>query len=135
MSFLIKTLKKGLEGRYNYEKELKNRWQEIPSRFRKMKAPVRVLIDNKTSENFSIIEINCKNSPGVLYIITKSFSELGMQVNTASISSFGNRIQDIFYVNDLFGQKITDHRKISEIKSLILRNLKEVDPSNEMDQN
>ena len=132
---LIKTLKKGLEGRYNYEKELKNRWQEIPSRFRKMKAPVRVLIDNKTSENFSIIEINCKNSPGVLHIITKSFSELGMQVNTASISSFGNRIQDIFYVNDLFGQKITDHRKISEIKSVILRNLKEIDPSNEMDQN
>ena len=129
---LIKNLKQGLEGRYNYKKELENRWQEIPSRFREMKAPVRVLVDNKTSKNFTVVEINCKNSPGVLHIITKSFSELGLQVNTASISTFGNRVKDNFYVNDLFGQKISDKNKISEIKLLILKNLKEIDPANEM---
>ena len=111
---------------------MENRWQEIPSRFREMKAPVRVLVDNKTSTNFTVVEINCKNSPGVLHIITKSFSELGLQVNTASISTFGNRVKDNFYVNDLFGQKISDKKKISEIKLLILKNLKEIDPANEM---
>ena len=54
-------LEKGLEGNYDYKKELENRQQEIPLRFRKMKAPVRVFIDNITSSNFSLIEVNCKN--------------------------------------------------------------------------
>ncbi len=129
---LISTLKSGLEGRYNYEKELKNRWQEIPTRFRKMKAPISVNFNNDTSSKYSVIEVNCKNSPGVLYIITKIFSELGMQVNTASISSYGNRAQDIFYISDLFGEKIKNDEKIREIKTLLLTNLKQIDPANEM---
>ena len=41
-----------------FKKELNNRWNEIPSRFRAMKAPARVIIDNETSSNYSIIEVN-----------------------------------------------------------------------------
>ena len=40
-----------------------------------MKAPARVIIDNETSSNYSIIEVNCKNAPGVLYMITKSTAD------------------------------------------------------------
>ena len=102
---ILLSLENGLQGNYDYQKELINRWQEIPSRFRKMKAPIRVSIDNITSTNFSLIEVNCKNSPGILYVITKTLAEQGVQINSASISTYGHRVMDIFYVKDLFGQK------------------------------
>ncbi len=127
----IKTLRYGLEGTYDFKKELNNRWNEIPARFRAMKAPARVIIDNETSSNYSIIEVNCKNAPGVLYMITKSMSDLGIQIKTALISTYGNRVVDIFYVNDIFGQKIIDEKKIIKIRNDLLNILTVTDPSNE----
>jgi len=127
----LKNLKSGLEGTYDFKKELNNRWNEIPSRFRAMKAPARVIIDNETSSNYSIIEVNCKNAPGVLYMITVSMADLGIQIKTASISTYGNRVVDIFYVKDIFGQKITDEKKILKIRNVLLNTLTKTDPSNE----
>ena len=93
-----------------------------------MKAPARVIIDNETSSNYSIIEVNCKNAPGVLYMITVSMADLGIQIKTASISTYGNRVVDIFYVNDIFGQKITDEKKILKIRNVLLNTLTKTDP-------
>ena len=97
-----------------------------------MKAPVRVFIDNITSLNFSLIEVNCKNSPGVLYIITKQLAELGIQINSASISTYGDRVVDIFYVKDIFGQKLIDENKIDQIKFELISILQQMDSANEM---
>ena len=130
-NFLL-ALEKGLEGNYDYKKELENRQQEIPIRFRKMKAPVRVFIDNNTSSEFSLIEVNCKNSPGVLYIITEKLAELGVQINSASISTYGDRVVDIFYVKDIFGEKLIDKNKIDKIKFELINILKDMDSANEM---
>ena len=129
---ILLSLENGLQGNYDYQKELINRWQEIPSRFRKMKAPIRVSIDNISSTNFSLIEVNCKNSPGILYVITKTLAEQGVQINSASISTYGNRVMDIFYVKDLFGQKIRDDNKLRKIKIELSKILKDTDPANEM---
>ena len=97
-----------------------------------MKAPIRVSIDNITSTNFSLIEVNCKNSPGILYVITKTLAEQGVQINSASISTYGNRVMDIFYVKDLFGQKIRDENKLRKIKVELSKILTDTDPANEM---
>ena len=38
----------------------------------------------------------------------------------ASISTYGTRVTDIFYVKDLFGQKIIDEIKMKHIKNNLL---------------
>ena len=68
---MIETITKGLEGNFNIEKALNIKWKEIPARFRAVKAPIRVIVDNKTSDQYTILDIKCKNAPGVLYKITK----------------------------------------------------------------
>ena len=77
-------------------------------------------IDNDTSDDFTILEVNCKNAPGVLFKITKSISKLNLQIYNASISTYGTRVTDIFYVKDLFGQKIIDEIKMKQIKNNLL---------------
>ncbi len=122
---LIKTISLGLEGNFNIEKALHKKWEEIPARFRAVKAPVRIKFDNKKSEKFTILDVKCKNAPGVLYKITKTLTSLGVQINTASVSTYGDRVVDIFYIKNAFGSKVYDERTIEKIKNSILKILEE----------
>jgi [protein-PII] uridylyltransferase len=129
---LLKTITRGLEGNFNIEKALNERWKEIPARFRAVKAPARVIIDNNMSDKYSILEIKCKNAPGVLYRITKVITSLGFQINTANVSTYGDRVVDIFYIKNAFGSKIDDDMTIEKIKTSIFKILEETDPANQM---
>ena len=128
---LIETITKGLEGNFNIEKALNIKWKEIPARFRAVKAPIRVIIDNKTSDQYTILDIKCKNAPGVLYKITKIITTLGLQINTANISTYGDRVVDIFYLKNAFGSKVDDNTTIEKVKNSILEELKEIDYVNQ----
>ena len=128
---LIETITKGLEGNFNIEKALNIKWKEIPARFRAVKAPIRVIIDNKTSDQYTILDIKCKNAPGVLYKITKIITSLGLQINTANVSTYGDRVVDIFYLKNAFGSKVDDNTTIEKVKNSILEELKDIDYVNQ----
>ena len=129
---LIKNISTGLEGGLNIEKELNIKWKETPARYRAIKAPVRVIFDNKTSNNYTILEVKCKNAPGVLYRITKVITNLGCQINTANVSTYGDRVVDIFYLKNAFGSKIDDNTTIEKVRNSIFNILEESDPANQM---
>ena len=123
---LVQTIALGLEGNFDIEKALNIKWEEIPARFRAVKAPIRIIVDNETSENFTILDIKCKNAPGVLYKITKTLTSLGVQINTANISTYGDRVVDIFYIKNAFGSKVDDKITADKIKMSILQILEEI---------
>lgn len=125
---LIEVIKKGLLGNFNIEKALNIKWQETPSRFRAVKTPVRIIFDNKSSDNYTILEVKCKNAPGVLYKITKTITSLGFQINTANISTYGDRVIDNFYIKNMFGSKVDDVLSKEKIKTAINNTLKNLDP-------
>ena len=127
---LTETITKGLEGNFNIEKALNIKWNEIPKRFRAVKAPTRVIVDNKTSDEYTILDIKCKNAPGVLYKITKVIMSLGLQINTANVSTYGDRVVDIFYLKNAFGLKVDDKITIEKVKNSILKELKDIDNEN-----
>ena len=123
---LVNTITLGLEGNYDIEKALNIKWEETPARFRAVKAPTRIKVDNKTSENFTILDIKCKNAPGVLYKITKILTSLGIQINSATVSTYGDRVVDIFYIKNAFGSKVDDEITIEKIKNSISKILKQI---------
>ena len=125
---LIEIIKKGLLGNFNIEKALNIKWQETPSRFRAVKTPVRIIFDNKSSDDYTILEVKCKNAPGVLYRITKTITSLGFQINTANISTYGNRVIDNFYIKNMFGSKVDDVLSKEKVKAAINNTLKDLEP-------
>ena len=125
---LVENIKKGLLGNYNVEKALNIKWKETPARFRAVKTPTRVIFDNTSSDNYTILEVKCKNAPGVLYKITKTISSLGFQINTANISTYGDRVIDNFYIKNMFGSKVDDDLSIKKVKVAINNTLKELEP-------
>jgi len=89
-------------------------------RAKAFRVPPRVLIDNQASVSHTVIEINGKDRPGVLYAMTKVLSRLNLQIGSARIMTYGERFVDVFYVKDLFGLKVDQERKLAAIRSDLL---------------
>jgi [protein-PII] uridylyltransferase len=80
-----------------------------------------VLIDNKASATQTVIEVNGRDRPGFLYDVTRSLTALGMQISAARISTYGERVADVFYVKDVFGMKVEHETKLKQIQETLLR--------------
>ena len=66
----------------------------------------QIVVDNDTSHDFTLIEVHGEDAIGVLYRITHVLFELGLAIHVAKISSKGNKVLDVFYVQTESGAKI-----------------------------
>jgi [protein-PII] uridylyltransferase len=60
---------------------------------------------------------------GVLYEITQALTDCGCDIHFARISTLGNRVVDVFYVQDEWGEKIVKPEKANHLKQLLLNRL------------
>jgi len=76
----------------------------------------RVLVDNKASASHTVIEVNGRDRPGLLFELTRALTGLNLQVSSAKISTFGEKVVDVFYVKDLFGHKVEHPVKLVDVQ-------------------
>jgi [protein-PII] uridylyltransferase len=122
---LTANIEQALSGRLRLDRELARRRDSAQSRTRVFKVPPRVLVDNKASANHTVIELNGRDRVGLLYDVTSAMTGLSLQIASAHISTYGERVVDVFYVKDVFGMKVEHERKIREIREALLSALKE----------
>lgn len=83
----------------------------------------KVVIDNKSSENFSVIEVYAADSPGQLYYITQAMADFGLNIHKAYIATELEQLIDVFYVLDSRGQKLVDEDFRQEVTQGILHSI------------
>jgi len=88
----------------------------FPSRMQVFTVMPRVLVDNKASASHTVIEVNGRDRPGLLYELTRELTRLNLQISSAKISTYGEKVVDVFYVKNLFGHKVEQSPKLSEIQ-------------------
>ena len=91
----------------------------IPSRTSVFTVPPRVLIDNNASRMHTVIEVNGRDRPGLLWELTRELTRLSLQVSSAKISTYGEKVVDVFYVKNLFGHKVEHPQKLAEIRTTL----------------
>jgi [protein-PII] uridylyltransferase len=125
---LTATIEKALSGRLRFGEELAQRRAGLANRTRVFKVPPRVLIDNKASVGHTVIEVNGRDRPGLLHDLTSAMTESGVQIASAHISTYGERVVDVFYIKDVFGLKIEHEAKLKQIRENLLVALEEKEP-------
>ncbi len=85
--------------------------------------PPEVIIDNKSSDFFTLIEVFADDRIGLLYLITRTLFELRLDIHVAKTGVKGDQIADVFYVRDLEGQKVEDEKQVHEIKNALIHHL------------
>lgn len=96
------------------------RMRALPSRTRVFKVPPRVIFDNKASVANTVIEVNGRDRPGFLHDVTSTLTAHGLQIVSAHISTYGERVVDVFYVKDVFGLKIEQPSKLQKLEQKLL---------------
>jgi [protein-PII] uridylyltransferase len=91
----------------------------FPSRMQAFTVAPRVLVDNQASALHTVIEVNGRDRPGLLFELTRELTRLNLQVSSAKISTYGEKVVDVFYVKNLFGHKVEHPTKLAEIRSTL----------------
>ena len=109
-----------LSGRIDVGAVLLQRPSRLPERAHVFSVQPRVLIDNKASNVYTVVEINARDRAGLLHDVTRAITGAGLQINSAQITTYGERAVDVFYVKDVFGLKVTHDSKIAKIREAIM---------------
>ncbi|HEY0981843.1 [protein-PII] uridylyltransferase [Schlesneria sp.] len=85
--------------------------------------PMRVVIDNESSDRYTIIDVFAHDRPGLLYAITKALYELKLSVVLAKIATHFDQVLDVFFVTDADNGKITAGDRLTEIPEVLTKQL------------
>ncbi len=79
-----------------------------------------VRINNHDSVFYTIVEVSGEDRLGILYELTQALTDHGCDIHFARISTLGNRIVDVFYVQDEFGEKIVEKNQTDRLRKTTL---------------
>ena len=85
--------------------------REIKKRERRFEMPTSIDFDNEGSDIYTIIEVDTRDRPGLLYDLTQAFAAANVTIAQAVVATYGAQVVDSFYVKDLFGLKLWSRAK------------------------
>jgi [protein-PII] uridylyltransferase len=83
----------------------------------------KVVIDNKSSDVYSVIEVYSADLPGQLYRIAQALADFGMNIHKAYIATEVGQLIDVFYVLDSRGRKLLDMEFQQEVTQGVLHSV------------
>jgi [protein-PII] uridylyltransferase len=78
---------------------------KLKKRERDFVVPTSITFDNEGSEIYTIIEVDTRDRPGLLFDLTRSLANSNVYIASAVIATYGAQVVDTFYVKDMFGLK------------------------------
>lgn len=79
-----------------------------------------VLIDNKASNRFTVIEVNARDRPALLHDLAHALFQSKVTIHSAHVATYGERAVDTFYLTDLTGDRITGTLRLKSLERRLL---------------
>ena len=102
---LRQMIEKTLKGEVVTRDAMRSR-DKVKKREREFRFPTTISFDNEGSEIYTIIEVDTRDRPGLLYDLTRTLAANNIYIASAVIATFGAQVVDSFYVKDMFGLKL-----------------------------
>ncbi len=107
---LRQMIKKTLRGEVVARDALKSR-DKVKKREKAFRVPTAISFDNDGSEIYTIIEVDTRDRPGLLYDLARALAGANVYIANAVIATYGEQVVDTFYVKDMFGLKYYSETK------------------------
>lgn len=79
-------------------------------------VPERVGARNDLSDEHTVVSVVCDNTSGLLYAVTKTLAESGLDIHTAKITTWAGRAEDAFYVTKRRSETVSTKLADDEIR-------------------
>jgi len=106
---------KTLRGEVVPREAIKSR-DKLKKRERAFRVPTHITFDNDGSEVYTIIEVDTRDRPGLLYDLTRTLAGSNVYIASAVIATYGEQVVDTFYVKDMFGLKFHSAAKRASLE-------------------
>ena len=98
-------IEKTLKGEVVAREALRDR-DKIKKRESQFRFPTTIVFDNEGSDIYTIIEVDTRDRPALLYDLTRTLASSNIYIASAVIATYGAQVVDTFYVKDMFGLKL-----------------------------
>ena len=107
---LRKMIERTLKGEVVARDALKDR-DKVKKRESQFRFPTHITFDNDGSDIYTIVEVDTRDRPGLLYDLTRALASSNIYIASAQIATYGAQVVDSFYVKDMFGLKLSKARE------------------------
>lgn len=114
---LRKMIDRTLKGEVVARDALKDR-DKVKKREREFRFPTHITFDNEGSDIYTIVEVDTRDRPGLLYDLTRALASSNIYIASAVIATYGAQVVDSFYVKDTFGLKLSKTKQEALDKKL-----------------
>jgi len=114
-SRLRRMIEKTLSGEVITREAIKER-DKFKKREKAFKVPTSITFDNEGSEIYTIIEVDTRDRPGLLFDLTRTLASMNVYIASAVIATYGEQVVDSFYVKDMFGLKFHSESKQKKLE-------------------
>ncbi len=94
-------------------------------RLRHFLIPTQVSFSDDVRQRCTIVELVTVDRPGLLARIGRAFVESGVRLQNAKIATFGERVEDVFFVTDKDNEPIRDPAWLERLRDTIMRTIDE----------
>jgi len=116
-------IRKGIEDALANKQKLQPKLEAKPlprTRAEAFQIAPNVLIDNRASNRFTVIEIHARDKPALLFNLAYALFQSKVTVHSAHITTYGERAVDTFYITDLLGGKIESKTRLQTLERRLL---------------
>jgi [protein-PII] uridylyltransferase len=78
--------------------------------------PPQVRIDNHSSDFYTVVEVRAADRFGLLFSVTRTLAELKFDIHLALIDTRRGQVFDVFYVQEMDGQKVWNPERVAEME-------------------
>jgi [protein-PII] uridylyltransferase len=79
-----------------------------------------VLVDNRASNRFTVVEVNARDRPALLNQLAHALFLSKVTIHSAHVATYGERAVDTFYLTDLTGDKIAPAARVRSLERRLL---------------
>ena len=70
--------------------------------------PAEIRVDNRVLPRYTLLEVRAADHLGLLYQVGEALRTLQLNIHGAKVSTFGERVEDTFFILNECGHKLTD---------------------------
>lgn len=95
--------------------------RRVPRQVRLFDTPVRIEFGHDANNLRTVIEIIAGDRPGLLSEVGRAFNACGVRLQTAKVTTVGERAEDVFFVTDDDARAIESPEKLEQLEQTLRR--------------
>ena len=109
-----------LDGTVALDEQLRERSRRYRPAAPTVDRDVRVLVDTDASAHATVVEVHAPDDVGLLARVAAVFVDLDLDVDQAIVSTAGDRVVDVFYLDDVSGARFARRHAVEALRATLL---------------